>query len=181
MNIFSLGLYDIISEWGEQKVESLISSFKCSLDPDAESFLKKSSIKHEKKGISRTYIVFEKDDFENLHIIGYYTLAVKCFAVYDEHTMPENLIAMMNVNRNIAQAYLLGQLAKADETEKGFGKIMMNAALDAFKGGYDTFGCRTVRLDCKSVPNLIQYYESQGFISIGKNHDNTLNQMVMIM
>ena len=87
----------------------------------------------------------------------------------------------MNVNHDVAQTYLLGQLAKADETERGFGRKMMNNVLEIFKNCYEKVGCRTVRLDCKNEPKLIEYYESHGFISIGKNHDNALNQMVVIM
>jgi hypothetical protein len=182
VTLISFGLYDMISEWGEENVRSLISSFKCSLDQDAESFLKDSSIRHEKKGISRTYLLFEKGNSEDdLCLAGYYTLAIKCFMVNEERKMPIEMFQKMNVNRGIAQAYLLGQLAKADGVEKGFGRIMMDDIMKIFGTGYRTYGCRTVRLDCKNEPKLIEYYESHGFISLGVNSDNALNQMVVIM
>ncbi|MDR2698558.1 MAG: GNAT family N-acetyltransferase [Candidatus Methanoplasma sp.] len=85
----------------------------------------------------------------------------------------------MNVNHGVAQAYLLGQLAKADGAERGFGRMMIEHALDAFSKGNEMFGCRVVRLDCKD--HLKGYYESYGFTVTGKNHNGTLNQMVTII
>ena len=182
VNYRTFRLRRIIHAWDEKKLTSFLSSFKCSLNPDAEDFLKNSSIRHEKKGISRTYLIVQNDDSEKGYTLaGYFTLAVKCFTVHEENAIPQEVVMQMNVNHKVAQSYLLGQLAKADGVEKGFGKMMMDRIIEAFKDGYNNFGCRTIRLDCMNEPKLIQYYESHGFVSIGKNHDNALNQMVVIM
>ena len=182
MSFFSYSLHDIITAWDKTKIFSLLSSFRCSINPDAEDFLKNSSIRHEMKGISRTYLILQDDDSDlGYSLKGYFTLAIKCFTVHEEDEIPHDVMMQMNVNRKVAQAYLLGQLAKADGVEKGFGRSMMLYVLGLFKNGYKTFGCRTVRLDCKNEPKLVQYYESHGFVSIGENHDNALNQMVAIM
>jgi len=181
MSFQTLGLFDIISAGNEEMVQSFLSSFKCSINPEAENFLKNTSIRHEKKGISRTYLVLEKNANGNFVLRGYYTLAIKCFAVKEEDSIPEKILVRMNVNNGVAQAYLLGQLAKADGAEKGFGRVMVSHVMKTFKDGNRTFGCRTVRLDCKDEPKLVEYYEAQGFVSVGKNRDNDLNQMVVIM
>jgi len=182
MKYHTLDLRSMISLWDEKQIASLFSSFRCSLDPDTENFLKNSSVRHEKKGISRTYLVIQNDDSDiGYSLKGYFTLAIKCFSTNQDDQIPEWILTQMNVNNKIAQAYLLGQLAKADDAEKGLGRIMLDDIIKIFKGGYETFGCRTVRLDCKDEPKLVEYYETQGFISVGKNHDNALNQMVVIM
>jgi len=85
----------------------------------------------------------------------------------------------MNVDRGVARSWLLGQLAKADGTEKGFGRMMINHAFSFFSDGNEMFGCRVVRLDARD--KLIGYYESCGFEPIGKNHNGTLNQMIAII
>ena len=108
-------------------------------------------------------------------------MAVKCFSVGDEHIISSSVLESLNVNRGVAQSYLLGQVAKADGVEKGLGRKMMDRALLAFSEGNMMFGCRTIRLDCKNEPRLVEYYQSCGFVSIGKNRDNALNQMVAIM
>jgi len=87
----------------------------------------------------------------------------------------------MNVNNGVAQSYLLGQLAKADGTEKGFGKEMIERALYVFRDGKAKFGCRTVRLDCKDEPRLMDYYVSCGFKFMRRDEKRNLNQMVMII
>ncbi|MDR2698185.1 MAG: GNAT family N-acetyltransferase, partial [Candidatus Methanoplasma sp.] len=61
----------------------------------------------------------------------------------------------------------------------GFGRMMIEHALDAFSKGNEMFGCRVVRLDCRDP--LLEYYESCGFTPTGKNHSNALNQMIAII
>jgi len=77
------------------------------------------------------------------------------------------------------QAYLVGQLAKCDGAEKGFGKMMIEYALAMFTLVKSYIGCRLVRLDCHD--HLVSYYESLGFRHIGKNTDGVLNQMVIFI
>jgi len=176
MTVQTYSLQHLITTQGVEKTSSLLSTFKCSADKELETFLKKVALKYEFKDISRTYVAV---DTENNEIKGYFTLAMKCLAVDDARSVPDDIYEAMNVNRNIAQAYLIGQLARADGTEKGFGKAMIVHALQIFAKGKDMFGCHLVRLDCKD--ELVYYYGSCGFTNIGKNRDGTLNQMVQII
>ena len=157
---------------------SLLSSFRCSAEPAAENFLRNVALRHEKNGISRTYLFLEEMD-NAPYVRGFFTLAIKCLHLNEHHKVPEKIFERMNVDRGVAQAYLLGQLAKADGTEKGFGRMMIARALDAFSKGHEMFGCKVVRLDCKD--KLMGYYESCGFAYTGKNRDGSLNQMVAII
>jgi hypothetical protein len=173
------GLKKLISEIDENELSFKLSSFKCSAEPAAEEFLRNTAVRHEKNGISRTYLLMEKDNTGEEIIKGFFTLAIKCFTTSKEHSIPDAVFKQMNVDRGIAQAYLLGQLAKADDMEKGFGRERIVRAFDAFSKGKEMFGCRVVRLDCKD--GLLEYYESCGFTFAGKNHNGTLNQMVAII
>ena len=163
----------------EDDLRSLLASFRCSAEPAAESFLNKTAIKHETNGISRTYLFLEGDDPGISAVKGFFTLAVKCLAVNEQNRIPKNVFEQMNVDRGVAQAYLLGQLAKADGTEKGFGRMMIKRAFGFFSRGNDVFGCKVVRLDCRD--RLLGYYGSCGFVPTGKNHNGALNQMVAII
>ncbi len=166
-------------ELDEGSIINLFSKFRCSTDPDAEYFLKNRSIEFEKKDVSRTYLlVTENEKLDHYHIHGYFSIAIKCLSLTDPSKIPFKLYELMNVNKGIAQSYLLGQLAKTDGEKKGLGREMIHGALDIFARGNDMFGCRLIRLDCKDQPKLLRYYESCGFISIGKNRDETFNQMV---
>jgi len=172
-------LNDLILERSEGDLQSLLCSFRCCAEPAAEDFLKKTAVTHEKNSISRTYFFLEGDEYGVNAIKGFFTLAIKCLAVNEENRIPKEVFEQMNVDRGFAQAYLLGQLARADGTEKGFGKIMIKRALGIFSRGNEMFGCRVIRLDSKD--KLLKYYESCGFTLTGKNHNGTLNQMVAII
>jgi len=115
---------------------------------------------------------------ENLEkILGYFTLAFKCLSVDDSAVDPE-IVELMNLKDNIAQAYLLGQLARSDDAPKGLGKLMLGLALKKFITGKEMFGCNMIRLDCR---DLIEYYASHSFVPIGKNREKNLDQMAIFM
>jgi len=167
-------------EIDEEDLRILLSNFKCSAEPAAENFLKKIAIRHDRESISRTYLVLEHDhESERDLILGFFTLAIKCLSIEESDIIPEYILEQMNLNNRVAQAFLLGQLAKADGVEKGFGGTMIKVALATFSKGKEMFGCRVVRLDCRD--RMIGYYESFGFSVTKKSKDNTLNQMVLII
>jgi len=179
MSLSVKSLNKLMAEMDEKKLRALLMSFKCSAEPAAEHFLKKTAFKHDRESISRTYLAIGEDESGSDAVIGFFTLAIKCLSVDEYDPIPKDILKQMNVNNKIAQSYLLGQLAKADGVEKGFGKEMIRQALNAFAKGKETFGCRVVRLDCKD--RMIDYYESCGFSFIRKNIDHQLNQMVAII
>jgi len=179
MTLLVKSLSKLLAEMGEKKLRELLSSFKCSAEPAAEHFLKNTAIRHDKESISRTYLVIGQDESGEDTVQGFFTLAIKCLTVEENDPIPKGILEQMNINNKIAQAYLLGQLAKADGVEKGFGREMIKQAIFAFVKGKEMFGCRVVRLDCKD--RMIDYYESCGFSFIRKNSDRELNQMVAII
>jgi hypothetical protein len=179
MNLSVHSLRDLILIMDEEDLLFLLSSFRCSAEPAAEVFLKKTALNHERNGISRTYVFMEQNESGTTAIKEFFTLAIKCLAVDEHHTIPKEIYTKMNVDKGVAQAYLLGQLAKADGMKKGFGGEMIKRALGIFSKGYDMFGCRAIRLDCKD--KMLSYYESFGFILAGKNQNGTLNQMVAVI
>jgi len=165
----------MLTQKDEGKVTALLSTFKCTREEDSEKFLLKNAWRHESKSISRTYLKVDTDENK---VLGYFTLAMKCLSV-EVSELDQSLSEPMNINNGIAQAYLIGQLAKADGAGSGFGKRMMDDALRTIREGKRMFGCNLVRLDCKD--ELIKYYESCGFTLIGKNKTKTLNQMVIFV
>jgi ribosomal protein S18 acetylase RimI-like enzyme len=159
----------------EDELSSLLSRFKCSRNKDSEFFLKKISVKHETKDISRTYLAI---DPEKDKISGYFTLALKCLNV-DGPDVDPAVVEMMNLKGDVAQAYMIGQLARSDDAMPGLGRSMLDHALKRFSVGKEMFGCRMVRLDCKD--ELIGYYRSCGFQHIRKNAGRNLNQMAIFI
>ena len=177
MVVKMIQLNELMKERGKNELSSLLTRFKCSRNKDTEDFLKNTSVRHDRRDISRTYLAIDTDDSEQ-NILGYFTLALKCLTLNESELSPE-LIKSMNMKQGVAQAYLIGQLARADDAVPGLGKKMLDEAMNAFSWGKSKFGCRMIRLDCKD--ELIDYYASQGFQIIGKNYDKDLNQMAIFM
>jgi len=171
MTIEICKLHEVMEKMDKNVLSSFLSEFRCSRSRDSEHFLRKTALKHEARDISRTYLAI---DLEKNIISGYFTLAFKCLNVKDIG-MDAHLTEMMNVRDDVAQSYLIGQLARSDDAERGSGRIMLDEALRMFFKGKGMFGCRTVRLDCRD--ELVDYYISRGFQPIGKNADLDLNQM----
>lgn len=159
-------------------VTQLLSTFKCTTEPELERFLKDVARGHESRDISRTYLEIENDK-----VLGFFTLATKCISIIDEKSLIDDiggdLYRLMNVNNGIAQAYLIGQLARSDHVEKGLGKHMVMNALKILNGVKGYVGYRLVRLDC--LDKLVPYYKDLGFMRIGKSKDNSLNHMTILI
>ena len=79
---------------------------------------------------------------------------------------------------NIAQAYLLGQLSRA-EGYPGFGKTLIDEAINKIREAQKIVGCRVVRIDC--TDELIGYYQEYGLYYVRKNLHKNLNQMIMLL
>ena len=175
MDLETYQLNELMNEMDKKDLSALLMNFKCSRSADSEDFLTKASMRHEKKDISRTYLIIDPGEDK---VLGYFTLALKCLGMDDAELDPETTRSM-NLNEGIAQAYLIGQLARADNASPGSGRKMIEKALDIFTEGKKKFGCRMVRLDCKD--ELVDYYKTCGFLHIRKNHDKDLNQMAIFI
>lgn len=51
-------LLDMLDEIGEERVQFILSSFSCPLNPDVEVFLRGKAIPFAKMGIAATHLVF---------------------------------------------------------------------------------------------------------------------------
>lgn len=169
-------LRKLLNSVPEERISDIISHFKCTRDKDVEMYLKNEAITHDKRHVSRTYLIFSTDNAINL--VAYFSIAVNSFET-KKLMCSDKLRRKLNLNRNLAQSYLIGQIGKVDGAPKGLGDFAIHSAINLLKSVNSKVGCRVVRLDCKDA--LIKYYSDNGFIPIGKNIDRDLNQMVCII
>lgn len=171
--LFSLN--DMLIQYGENDVVSTLSSFVCSKDVDREDFLRYKAIMMEKKAMSRTYIAFSEDT----SISGYFSVEMKCMGVPENIPISNSLRKKLNINNEtgIAQMYLLGQLARSDNSEPGIGSMLLEDALNTIHKAFISVGCRAVRVDC--ADELVDYYTKHGFIFINKVEG--LNRLVAVL
>jgi len=153
----------------------MLSKFSCKRDADVESFLKEKAIIHEKKNVSRTYLIFSKELKE---LVAYFTVAISnmdASSLECSKGMEHN----MNIKKGFAQCYLLGQVGKCDKAPKGLGKFAIGHAVNRIMSANLNVGCRLMRVDCRNA--LRTYYEENGFTFARRNKDNDLMQMVRII
>lgn len=173
-----LSLSSLIKNNSFEAIQNIINSFNSVQKSDTEIFLKMKAIEMEIRDICRTFVAFSNDGV----ILGYVTIAIKCFRVPDNNMLSKKTIKRMNIESRVedgfkvAQAYLIGQLSRSKDAPKGLGKELLDVAFDKLGCAKDLVGCRVVRLDCHD--ELISYYANHDFNLIKKNEGNTLNQMV---
>ena len=177
MNYELYPLDKMITRYGEETTKDILSKFHCSIDIDRETYLHEKAIMMEKKAMSRTYVAIGDD----MNVVGYFSVGMKCMGVPVDVPISNNLRRKMNVNNEtgIAQMYLLGQLARSDDSEQGTGAMLLEDAFRVFHQAFMAVGCRVVRVDC--ADDLIPYYESHGFTFINKNEDENLNRLVALI
>jgi len=170
-----VSLRELVDLMSPEVLSKTLSSFSCKRDVDVESFLKEKATVQEKKNVSRTYLVFSRASNE---IMAYFTLAISNMDA-SGLKCSKNMEQKMNINKGLAQCYLLGELGKCDEAPKGLGRFAMDQAMDRILAANLNVGCRLFRADCKDA--LREYYEDNGFTFAGRNKDNDLMQMVRII
>ena len=169
-------LRGLIDTHSPEDLDNILSVFSCERDKDVESFLKHKAIVQEKKQISRTYLIFNARVRPEL--MAYFTVAISNMDVADLQC-DDKIRKKMNINRGVAQNYLLGQLGKRDDAEKGLGTFAMAHALNRIREANLNVGCRVIRVDCR--PSLVRYYKENGFIFARRNGNDGLCQMVRML
>ena len=173
-----VSLSTILDTGGDVVALKMLRTFSPIKDSEAGEFLNEKAITMEKRDLSRTFLAIGKDDCT---ILGFYTLGMKCIHIPNGSCLPNNVLKMCNIepSTNMAQAYLLGQLARSSSSPKGFGDTLIESAKTKLRESKKNVGCRMLRLDC--VDELVPYYSKHGFINIRKNKDKDLNQMMVFI
>jgi hypothetical protein len=170
-------LQHMIDELGEDSVGSILHNFCCPLNLDVERFIQESAIEFSKQTLSRTYIVTTSYKGTQ-EVIGYFTLSYKLlhasrnrlsetwrkrmkkFGTYDadlkKYSVPAPLIAQLSKN----YAKELNKMITGDE--------LLKMAFEKIAFVHMVIGGRIVFVECQDNPNLIEFYQRNGFIAFGE-------------
>ena len=181
--IFSLR--EILSaDSDESGVSKDLSTFKCERDSDVERFLKEGAIPFEKAHKSRTYIVVRRDSAREreLKILAYFSIALSNMKIRDTVSRSRRKRLSGIFEDSETPCYLIGQLAKNDTYEGDIqGKELIEYALSMFKIAHDLVGGRFVRVDCKNIPHLVEFYKANGFGELQTDDKTGLLQLVRFL
>lgn len=170
--------------YDEASLVGALSLFRCAHgDDDAEdveNFLKRLAVPYEKEGITRTYLMINDEAWERgeVKIDGYFAIALK--VLYFQKMSAEFLEAVFgDPDRKNCPAFLIGQLARSADSEKGEGSRYLELALSYISSVSDIIGGRFVYLDCS--PARQRYYEQHGFSFLKNKHNSHLIQMYKVI
>ena len=172
-------------------LKRILSSFSCAKDNDIENFLKNKTVDFERLSKARTYLIVDEVKLiaeDRVIILGYVSLALKVLHIPD---------GLSNASRKKLDGYrgkihgepitdipcyLIGQLARNDSTLKETltGKDLIEEAQRIIMSAAVAVGGRCMMIECKKEPQLIKFYQDNGFniISEKNDEDGTTIQMI---
>ena len=172
---------------GEADLKELLSTFSCPINPDAQRFLLGSAVDFTKRNQSVTYLVISR---ELKKLAGYFALTIKPISVNAglfSNTMRRKIERVSEVNEQTGEylvaAFLIAQLSKnfADGiNEKVTGVQLLQSALDAVCDAQYRLGGTVVFLETQNVPQLLAFYERNGFKQFAVRQSHTPDQHKLV-
>lgn len=172
-----INLKTYIEAVGEPEASSVLASFVCPMNLDVQEFLRKKAKVFATQGITQTHLVFASYRGEPV-LVGYYSLALKMITVkktavnsktakrlsrfgpYNQDTRSYEISAPLiaQLGKNFANGY--NKLITGDE--------LLSLACDKLRRIQQEVGGRVAYLECEDKPELLDFYERNGFCNFGK-------------
>ena len=172
-----INIKDIYNTMGEDFTKDLLNNFKCELNKDVEYFIKQKAIEFSKQDIAETFIIMTSYQ-QNEVVVGYFSIANKVTTVkkFTLSNTKRKKIAKYarydsDSNKYIIALPLIGQLSKNffnNYNELITGDVLLKMACDKIKEAQSILGGRFAFLECEDKPELVEFYESNGFVCFGK-------------
>lgn len=172
-----ISLNDLYQQCGEDGTKTILSDFSCPLNLDVEQFLHKSALEFAKQSIAKTHLVFAQ--YQNVPVlIGYFTLALKYIVVTKRHvssTCYKKICKFGTYSPDmkgcVIPAPLIAQLGK--NFKNGYnhlisGDELLKMACDKIAMFQQELGGKIVYLECEDKPQLLDFYQENGFVQFNK-------------
>ena len=153
------------------KIQEIFRTFKCSRNPDVETFLHEKALEFELRHRSRTYLWLYPNSGK-LIVAGYVSLALDVVELPDSlsKTLKKKLSKGYSPSKPFLPAYLIGQLGRNDRTPKHLlpGENLLHYALGLLKKAQSLVGNRLVIVDVvdghtDEAKSLVSWYKNFGF------------------
>lgn len=175
-----VNLKELVEQVGENRTKEILSNFSCPHNKDVEYFLRSKAIEFSKQGIAQTQLVFTSFRDEPA-LVGYFTLALKEIVVSKKAALTSRWrqrIRRFGTYSDLDSSYhvpapLIGQLGKNftnKYNELISGDELLKIALDKVKQTQLILGGKFVYLECEDKANLVQFYETNGFVKFGNRN-----------
>jgi len=157
-------LKEIIGTEDEVEFLKAINKFNCQ-DKEVEKFLKEKALEFDKRNKSRTYLLFENNNSDDITILAYFTLTMKSLKL--NPAVSKSKIKKMDGFRSDikeTEAVLIGQLGKNQDYKNQIdGKTILKTAIEIVYAVHNLIGGRIVFLECANHEKVVRFYEENGF------------------
>jgi len=179
LTIISLSTLLNSEKLDKDTIQCALSSFCPVKDhDDIKHFLNKAAIPQEEQKISRTYLWLDEESLtiEKIKILGFFAIALKVFKFSEE--IPSNKRKRITKNPDeetnlYSPAFLIGQVSRSVETEKGIGITLVHEALSRIKEVQNIIGGNFVYLDCHNEEKIKENYTKSGFKFLQEKQDES--------
>ena len=174
-----ISLKEIIGTEDEIDFLKAIENFNCQ-DVEVEKFLKKQALEFDKRNKSRTYLLIDGNNDNEIVIWGYYTLTLKSLKFNKE--LSNSKVKKIDGFRSDAveaESILIGQLGKDFKyKDKISGSDILDFAVDDIYEVHKKVGGRIVFLECLDNEKVVNFYQNNGFVFLQKSTDDEYMQMI---
>ncbi len=149
-----------------QDVLSESESFTCGEDPDMDEFFQKDALTYARRRIGKSYCFRLEEDARK--IVACFTLSNDSIRIWDLGSSKKNAMWKELTNREKMLSrfpgVLIGRLAVSkDYSGQGVGSEIIDFIKLWFLSEENKTGCRLAIVDAKNKPNVLKFYEKNGF------------------
>ena len=177
-----VNLSDTIGTKAEERIDNILSSYSCPLNPDVEYFLKSKAKEFSKQKIASTYLIFTSYKEEPI-LTGYFTLAQKTLVIPKKKISSESFKKRVNkfgefnhdLNGYVMSLQLIAQLGKNFSQNYNrliSGDELLKIACDQVSEIQSLSSGKFTYVECEDVEELINFYSSNGFRRIANRELN---------
>lgn len=151
----------------EEEIQSVLSDFSCSKNPEVENFIHNKAIDFAKRKTAITYLIYNEDD----DLGGFFALTHKSI------TIPENLLskqeqrklrqyAVLEDGKYVVSAFLVAQVARNFQQQDRHiigGAELLNYCMNVIEQIQRMVGGRIIILECESGNTKLEEFYRRNY------------------
>ena len=181
----------LLDSLGEDGLNAILSSYSCPRNSDIEDFLHHKALTFSRQGLAKTHLVFASYKGKPV-LVGYFALSNKTLFIPDKSKLSKRLKQRINkfathideTRMNIITAPLIAQLGKnyAENYDSLItGDELLKMACERIQEIQLVFGGKVAYLECQNKPELIHFYEENGFREFNSRVDSNGEMLVQMI
>ena len=151
-----------------QEVIDSCHPFTCGTDDDMDEFFRKDALDYTQFLMGKSYCFRLKDDAQT--IVACFTVSNDSIRIYDLPSSRRNAMWKITHREKMLTRYpgvLIGRLAVAAQfSGRGIGSAVLRFIKMWFLDEDNKTGCRFAIVDAKNEPEVLRFYERNGFIPL---------------